>query len=87
MYTSFIQGLGHFLPPREIDNAHLSQFMDTSDAWIQERTGIQTRRWVEKGDGWTSATMGHEAAKMAIEHAGISASEIDHIVFATISPD
>jgi 3-oxoacyl-[acyl-carrier-protein] synthase-3 len=87
MNRSYIQGLGHFLPPREVDNHYLSQFMDTNDAWIQERTGIQTRRWVEKGDGWTSATMGYEAAKRAIEHAGICASEIDHIVFATISPD
>lgn len=87
MNRSYIQGLGHFLPPHEVDNHYLSQFMDTNDAWIQERTGIQTRRWVEKGDGLTSATMGYEAAKRAIEHAGISASDIDHIVFATISPD
>ncbi len=87
MYRAYIQGLGHFLPPREIDNQYLSGFMDTNDAWIQERTGIQTRRWAEPGDGWTSATMGHQAALMALEHAGLEPSDIDHIVFATISPD
>ncbi len=87
MHRAHIKGLGHFLPPTEISNDHLSQYMDTNDAWIQERTGIQTRRWVEKGDGLSSASMGYEAAKIAIDHAGIEAAEIDHIVFATISPD
>jgi 3-oxoacyl-[acyl-carrier-protein] synthase-3 len=87
MHNAYLRGLGHFLPPTVITNDQMSQWMDTSDAWIQERTGIQTRRWVQPGEGWTSATMGHQAALMALEHAGMEASEIDHIVFATLSPD
>lgn len=60
--------------------------MDTSDEWIQERTGIQERRWVmDSGD--TTTSMAFEASKIAIERAGIDKNEIDFIVFATLSPD
>ena len=61
--------------------------MDTNDEWIRERTGIEERRWVKEGDGNTAATMGIKAATMAIENAGLTKDDIDHIVFATISPD
>ena len=60
--------------------------MDTSDEWIQERTGIKERRFADRTKE-TTATMGVEAAKMAIERAGITAADIDFIVFATLSPD
>ena len=60
--------------------------MDTSDEWIQERTGIKERRYAHRTEE-TTTTMGIEAAKIAIERAGITAQDIDFIVFATICPD
>ena len=61
--------------------------MDTTDAWIQERTGIRERRHIVKGSGDTTFTMGVKASKIAIERAGITSKEIDLILFATLSPD
>ena len=62
------------------------QFMDTTDEWIQERTGIKERRYADRL-GETTTTMGVEAAKIAIERAGTTAQDIDFIIFATICPD
>ena len=87
MYTSRIIGLGHFVPENIVTNDDLSKLMDTNDAWIQERTGIKERRWIEKGSGETSSSMGVKAAKIAIEKSGLSKDDIDFIVFATLSPD
>ena len=67
-------------------NDDLSKIMDTSDEWIQERTGIKERRHVIKGED-TTASLGVKAAKIAIERAGIDKDDIDFIVFATLSPD
>ena len=61
--------------------------MDTSDEWIQERTGIEERRHVIEGDGETTTSMGVKAARIAIERAEIDKNDIDFIVFATLSPD
>ncbi|EDM37467.1 3-oxoacyl-[acyl-carrier-protein] synthase III [Pedobacter sp. BAL39] len=60
--------------------------METSDAWIQERTGIRERRFADRLEE-TTTTMGVEAAKVAMERAGITAQEVDFIIFATLSPD
>ena len=87
MYNSKISGLGFYVPENVITNSDLEKLMDTTDAWIQERTGVINRHWVEEGSGETSATMGAEAAKIAIERAGLSNMDIDFIVFATLSPD
>ncbi|MFV0541335.1 MAG: 3-oxoacyl-ACP synthase III family protein [Aestuariibaculum sp.] len=87
MYNSKIIGLGKYVPNNVVTNNDLSKIMDTNDAWIQERTGIQERRWVTPNSGDTTATMGVKAAKMAIERAGIDKDDIDFIVFATLSPD
>lgn len=87
MYNSKITGLGYYVPENVVTNDDLSKVMDTDDAWIQERTGIQERRHVVKGDGDTTTTMGVKAAKIAIERAGIDKDDIDFIVFATLSPD
>ena len=87
MYTSRITGLGHFVPENIVTNDDLSKLMDTNDAWIQERTGIKERRWIEKGSGETSSSMGVKAAKIAIEKSGLTKDDIDFIVFATLSPD
>jgi len=87
MYNSKIIGLGTYVPENVVTNDDLSKMMDTSDEWIQERTGIKERRWVKDGDGDTTATMGVKAAKVAIERAGIDKDDIDFIIFATLSPD
>ena len=87
MYNSKIIGLGKYVPDNVVTNDDLSKFMDTNDDWITERTGIKERRWVEKGSGDTTATMGVKAAKVAIERAGIDKDDIDFIIFATLSPD
>lgn len=87
MYHSKIVGLGHYVPENIVTNDHLSEIIDTNDAWIQERTGIQERRHVLKDSGETTTTMGVKAAKMAIENAGIDKQQIDFIVFATLSPE
>ncbi len=87
MYHSKISGLGYYVPSNVVTNDDLSQLMDTNDAWIQERTGIQERRHVVKGDGDTTTTMGVKAAQVAIERAGIQKDDIDFIIFATLSPD
>ncbi|WP_053991795.1 3-oxoacyl-ACP synthase III family protein [Mangrovimonas sp. TPBH4] len=87
MYNSKIVGLGHYVPDNVVTNDDLSKMMDTNDAWIQERTGIKERRWVEDKTGDTTSTMGVKAAEIAIERAGIDKNDIDFIVFATLSPD
>ena len=86
MPRSVIAGIGMYVPKNVISNQELTRFMDTSDEWIQERTGIKERRFADRTKE-TTATMGVEAAKMAIERAGITAADIDFIVFATLSPD
>lgn len=84
--NSKIAGLGYYVPKNVVTNDDLSKYMDTSDAWIQERTGIKERRYADKHNE-TTTTMGKEAALVAIERAGISKDEIDFIIFATLSPD
>lgn len=87
MYHSKISGLGYYVPSNVVTNGDLAKLIDTNDAWIQERTGIQERRHVVKGDGDTTTTMGVKAAQVAIERAGIQKDDIDFIIFATLSPD
>jgi 3-oxoacyl-[acyl-carrier-protein] synthase-3 len=70
-----------------VTNDDLKEFMETSDEWIQERTGIKERRWIDPKTDDTTAVMGVKAAKIAIERAGLTKDEIDFIVFATLSPD
>jgi len=86
MFHSKISGLGFYVPENVVKNADLSQIMDTNDEWIQERTGIQERRHVIRGED-TTTTMGVKAAKIAIERANIDKDAIDFIIFATLSPD
>ena len=86
MPRSLIAGIGMYVPENVISNNDLTKYMETSDAWIQERTGIRERRFAHR-TGETTTTMGVEAAKMAMERAGVTSSDIDFIVFATLSPD
>lgn len=86
MFRSKISGLGYYVPENVVTNDDLSKIMDTSDEWIQERTGIKERRHIVKGED-TTTSMGVKAAKIAIERSGLELQEIDFIIFATISPD
>ena len=86
LYRSRIKGLGFYVPDNVVTNDDLSKLMDTSDEWIQERTGIKERRHALKGSD-TTTSMGVKASLKAIEAAKINKEEIDFIVFATLSPD
>lgn len=86
MFQSKIAGMGYYVPKNVYTNNDLTRFMDTSDEWIQERTGIKERRFADR-IGETTTTMGCQAAKQAIERAGTTAADIDFIIFATLSPD
>jgi 3-oxoacyl-[acyl-carrier-protein] synthase-3 len=81
-----IAGIGMYVPEQVVSNQDLTQYMDTSDEWIQERTGIRERRYAHRTQE-TTTTMGVLAARQAIERAGTTAEEIDFIIFATLSPD
>ena len=78
MYHSKITGLGYYVPENIVTNDDLSKIMDTNDAWIQERTGIQERRHIIRGED-TTTTMGVKAAKIAIERSGLSNEDIDFV--------
>ena len=86
MYNSKITGLGYYVPDNVVTNDDLKEFMETSDEWIQERTGIKERRHVIRGED-TTTTMGVKAAEIAIQRSGVSKEDIDFVVFATLSPD
>lgn len=86
MYHSKIAGLGYYVPSNVVTNDDLSKIIDTNDEWIQERTGIQERRHVIRGED-TTTSMGVKAAEIAIERAGVAKEDIDFVVFATLSPD
>jgi 3-oxoacyl-[acyl-carrier-protein] synthase-3 len=86
MIRTRIAGIGMYVPETVFTNQDMTRFMDTSDEWIQERTGIKERRFAHRTKE-TTTTMGVEAARIAIERAGLTAADIDFIIFATLSPD
>lgn len=86
MYSSKIGGIGMYVPKNIYTNQDLMRYMETSDEWIQERTGIRERRFADR-TAETTTTMAVEAAGIAISRAGITPADIDFIVFATLSPD
>ncbi len=86
MLRSKIGGIGYYVPEKVVTNDDLTKVMDTSDEWIQERTGIKERRYGKKHEE-TTTTMGVRAAEIAIERAGITKEDVDFIIFATLSPD
>jgi len=86
MLNSKISGVGIYVPDNVIRNNDLESMMNTSDEWIQERTGIKERRWVNN-EKLTTSQMGTYASENAIEDAGISKDDIDFIIFSTLSPD
>ena len=86
MFNSKIKGVGHYVPENVITNHDLAKTIDTSDEWIQERTGIKERRFFNPEKD-TVANMSAKAARVALKRANIKDSEIDFIVFANITPD
>jgi len=80
-----ITGTGHHVPPRIVTNFDLEKLMDTSDEWIRQRSGIQSRHHVDPGTG--ASDLAYEASLKAIKAAGIDKGEIDFIIAATLSPD
>ncbi|MEO8603534.1 MAG: beta-ketoacyl-ACP synthase III [bacterium] len=85
MRNARITGLGHYVPPLTVTNDDLTSRIDTTDDWIQQRTGIRERHYSEGRVG--AADMGALAAREALERAGRRADEVDCIIFATLSPD
>jgi 3-oxoacyl-[acyl-carrier-protein] synthase-3 len=84
-WRSEIIGVGSFVPPKIVTNFDLEKMMDTTDEWIQQRTGIVERHWVESHVSTSDLAL--EASLKAIKSAGIDKNEIDMIIFATLSPD
>lgn len=85
MRPSRIIGTGFAVPDRVVTNDDLSRLMDTTDEWIRTRTGIRERHWAVEGE--TGAALALKATERALAMAGIKASDLDAIVFATSSPD
>ena len=86
MPNTKIAGIGKYVPEQIVTNNDLASFMDTSDEWIHERTGIKERRYAHRTEE-TTTTMGVKAAEIALQRAGITSQDVDFIIFATISPD
>ncbi len=89
MVKSIIKGAGHYVPENTVTNNDLAQRMTTSDEWITERTGIKERHHRKNRNDAeeTTAFLGFKAAEMALKNAGMTARDLDYIVFATLSPD
>lgn len=87
MKKTIITGTGRFLPDWRVTNQELTKWMDTSDEWIQQRTGIKQRYWTPLEGGVGASDLGVGAAKIAIDRAGWKPKDIDLIIFATLSPD
>ena len=85
MRSAGITGTGYYAPPEVITNFDMEKIVDTSDEWIVTRTGIKERH--KAPDDWSTSDIGVEAAKRAMEAAGVKPEEIDLILFATVSPD
>ncbi len=87
MKKTIIKSTGRHLPSRVVTNDDLAQWMETSDEWIQQRTGIKERRWVPEEGEVGASDLGLEASKIALDRAGWAPEDIDLIIFATLSPD
>ncbi|MEA3194948.1 MAG: 3-oxoacyl-[acyl-carrier-protein] synthase, partial [Betaproteobacteria bacterium] len=85
MIYSRIVGTGSYLPARAMDNDEFARHLETSDAWIRERTGIARRHIAEEKQ--TSSDLALEASRQALAAAGVDVSEIDLIIVATSTPD
>ena len=85
MIYSRIIGTGSYLPERIVDNHEFARRLDTSDAWIRERTGIVQRHVAAEGQAASDLAL--QAAQRALQAAGVEASQLDLIIVATSTPD
>ncbi len=85
MIRSVVQGCGSYLPERVVTNEELSKSVETTDEWIQQRTGIRQRHIA--ADGEFTSHLAIKASQRALDHAGLKASDLDLIVLATATPD
>lgn len=85
MPRAIVAGSGSCIPPNQVTNQMLGRIMETSDEWIRERSGVETRYYAEEGTA--ASDIGAAAASQALESAGVNAEELDLIVFATMTPD
>ncbi len=84
-YNAGIRGIGYYVPERIMTNAELAKLVDTSDEWIRTRTGIAERHIAGEGEAVTDLAL--RASERALADAGVSAEDIDLIIFATLTPD
>lgn len=86
-----ISGVGHYVPPQVVTNYDLTNFMETSDEWIQQRSGIVERHWVRQGqekiEGMRNIDMAAAACREALADAEIEADQIEAIFYATVAGD
>lgn len=87
MKKSIIKSTGMFVPPNLVTNHDLEKIMDTSDEWIQTRTGIKQRYWIEENTETGASDLAYQASKRALDKAGWKSDDLDFIIFATLSPD
>ena len=83
--NSYIKGMGYYVPDRVINNSYFTDFMDTSDQWIRERTGIVERRFANDNEGPSDIAI--PAVEMALKNSKLTTNDIDFIIFATSTPD
>lgn len=85
MRRAVVEGVGHALPARVVENAHFESFLETSDEWIRSRTGIERRHFA--GEGETSSSMAAQAGRAALDMAGLTPADVDAVIVATSTPD
>ena len=83
--NAMITAVGHYVPEKVIDNKYFESFLDTNDLWIQTRTGIKERRYLDKDK--PTSTMAIPAVQQLLKNRGISADELDVIIVSTVTPD
>jgi len=87
MKRTVIRATGRYVPPRLVTNQDLSDWMDTSDEWIRQRTGIEQRHWVPEEGGVGASDLALAAARIALDRCNWRPEDLDLIIFATLSPD
>lgn len=83
--ASYISGAGMYVPEKIVGNGYFASYLDTSDEWIRERTGIEERRFAETGA--TVSQLAEPACRSALAGAGLEPGDVGGIVFATATPD
>ena len=85
MRRAVVKSIGHYLPERVVENSEFESTLDTNDAWIRSRTGIERRHFAAKNE--TTSDMGIKAAQAALQNAGCTVDDIDAIILATSTAD